>query len=56
MDDIGAIPCPRCEGTGKQKTDNTRKGRIGSIGGTKLYNLRAGKCTLCDGVGKVKVG
>ena len=45
--------CPRCLGTGKQEA---RKARIGGISGTKMPELKPGKCTFCEGAGKIKIG
>ena len=47
--------CPRCLGIGKQKADKTRAGRIGRIGGTKLYNLKSGLCRFCGGTGTINM-
>jgi hypothetical protein len=52
----GTLTCPRCEGTGWQKRDNARAGRVGSIGGTKLYNLKSGPCRFCGGEGRILAG
>jgi RecJ-like exonuclease len=50
------LTCPRCRGAGIQKADDTREGKVGQYGGTILHNLEAGKCTFCDGAGKIKMG
>ncbi len=56
VDNAWYLDCPRCFGSGNQKADKTREGRVGSIGGTVLHNLKKGVCTFCGGAGKVKVG
>lgn len=51
-----SFTCPRCHGSGKQKADNTRVGKVGRIGGTNLYNLKSGTCQFCGGVGRIYMG
>lgn len=46
--------CPRCLGSGEQKSTKNRAG-VGSIGGTKLENLESGKCEFCGGVGEINI-